>query len=213
VASEDELKGLLAAAGLPIPESVLARSLGEATAAIDLVGGVAVCKAVVPGLLHKSDAGGVVLGVFPDTIGEVFVRLKALGGEVLVERFVPGGVEVLVGITPSSLGRVLTVGVGGVLTEVIADAAVRVLPVSDDDVRGMIAETRLAQLLAGVRGAPAADCEALVRAVLGIVDATREWPDGFELDLNPITVLLDGCWILDAAYARSTARSDDGGHH
>ena len=141
------------------------------------------------------------------------MRLKALGGDVLVERFVPGGVEVLVGITPSSLGRVLTVGVGGVLTEVIADAAVRVLPVSEDDVRGMIAETRLAQLLAGVRGAPAADCEALIRAVLGIVDATREWQDGFEIDLNPITVLPDGCWILDAAYARSTALSDDGVHH
>jgi hypothetical protein len=126
---------------------------------------------------------------------------------------VPGGVEVLVGVTPSSLGRVLTVGVGGVLTEVIADAAVRVLPVSADDVRAMIAETRLARLLAGVRGAPAADAEALVRTVLGIVDATRDWPDGFELDLNPITVLTDGCWILDAAYARTTPCSDDGGHH
>ncbi len=212
-ASEDELKGLLASAGLPIPESVLARSIDEARAGVAAVGGVAVCKAVVPGLLHKSDAGGVVLGVRPDTIDEVFSRLKALGGDVLVERFVPGGVEVLVGVTPSSLGRVLTVGVGGVLTEVIADAAVRVLPVSDDDVRGMIADTRLARLLAGVRGAPAADAEALVRAVLGIVDATREWPDGFELDLNPITVLTDGCWILDAAYARVTARSNDGGHH
>jgi hypothetical protein len=212
-ASEDELKGLLASAGLPIPESVLARSIDEARAGVAAVGGVAVCKAVVPGLLHKSDAGGVVLGVRPDTIDEAFARLKALGGDVLVERFVPGGVEVLVGVTPSSLGRVLTVGVGGVLTEVIAEAAVRVLPVSADDVRAMIAETRLARLLAGVRGAPAADAEALVRAVLGIVDATREWPDGFELDLNPITVLTDGCWILDAAVARTTPRSDDGGHH
>ncbi len=212
-ASEDELKALLASAGLPIPESVLARSIDEARAGVVAVGGVAVCKAVVPGLLHKSDAGGVVLGVRPDTIDEAFARLKALGGDVLVERFVPGGVEVLVGVTPSSLGRVLTVGVGGVLTEVIADAAVRVLPVSADDVRAMIAETRLARLLAGVRGAPAADAEALVRTVLGIVDATRDWPDGFELDLNPITVLTDGCWILDAAYARTTPCSDDGGHH
>jgi acyl-CoA synthetase (NDP forming) len=212
-ASENEVKALLASAGLPIPESVLARSIDEARVGVEAVGGLAVCKAVVPGLLHKSDAGGVALGVRSGTIDEVFLRLKALGGDVLVERFVPGGVEVLVGITPSSLGRVLTVGVGGVLTEVIADAAVRVLPVGAADVRSMIAETKLAQLLAGVRGAPAADSEALVRAVLGIVDATREWPDGFELDLNPITVLPDGCWILDAAYARSTARTDDGGQH
>ncbi len=211
-ASEDELKGLLEAAGLPIPESVLATTLEQATAAIDQVGGVAVCKAVVPGLLHKSDAGGVVLGVTRANIGEIYERLVALGGDVLVERFVPGGIEVLVGITPSSLGRVLTVGVGGVLTEVIADAAVRVLPVSEQDVRSMIDETRLAMLLAGVRGAAPADVDALVAAVLGIADATREWPDGFELDLNPITVLPQGCWILDAAYSRPLEHSATGGH-
>ena len=211
-ASEDELKGLLEAAELPIPESVLATTLEQATAAIDEVGGVAVCKAVVPGLLHKSDAGGVVLGVTRANIGEIYERLVALGGDVLVERFVPGGIEVLVGITPSSLGRVLTVGVGGVLTEVIADAAVRVLPVSEQDVRSMIDETRLAMLLAGVRGAAPADVDALVAAVLGIADATREWPDGFELDLNPITVLPHGCWILDAAYSRPLEHSATGGH-
>ena len=211
--SEDELKGLLAATGLPIPESVLAPSVEQAIAAIDEVGGVAVCKAVVPGLLHKSDAGGVVLGVTRDNVSEVYERLVALGGDVLVERFVPGGVEVLVGITPSSLGRVLTVGVGGVLTEVIADATVRVLPVSEQDVRAMIDETRLAMLLAGVRGAAPADIDALVACVLGVADATREWPEGFELDLNPITVLPQGCWILDAAYSRPIESSATEGYY
>ncbi len=207
-ASEDDLKRAFAAAGLSIPESVLVSTADDARAAVERVGGTAVCKAVVPGLLHKSDAGGVILGVTAATIDLAFERLQALGGEVLVERMVPGGVEVLVGITPSSLGRVLTIGVGGVLTEVIADAAVRVLPVSDADIAAMIDETRLATLLAGVRGAAPADREALIRTVRGLVDATSGWADGFELDCNPITVLPQGCWILDAAYARP----DHGGH-
>ena len=199
--TEDELKGLLAGAGLPVPESVLVRSLEEARAAVPAVGGRAVCKAVVPGLLHKSDVGGVILDVRHDGIDDAWERISALGGDMLVERFVPGGVEALVGITPSPMGRVLTVGVGGVLTELVADAAVRVLPVDDADVEAMIDDTRLGRLLAGVRGAAPSDRAALVRTVLGLVDAVRDWPEGFELDLNPVTVLADGCWILDAAFA------------
>lgn len=211
-AGEDELKALLAGAGLPVPESVVVSSLDDARAAVTAVGGLAVCKAVVPGLLHKSDAGGVILSVTSDTIDDAFDRLRALGGDVLVERMVPGGVEVLVGLTPSSLGRVLTIGVGGVLTEVIADAAVAVLPVDDDEIRAMLARTRVGTLLAGVRGAPPADADALVAAVRGLLEATAGWADGFELDLNPVKVLPQGCWILDAAFTRPTATHTEGHH-
>ena len=200
-ASEKQVKEILASAGLPVPESVLVSSGAEAISAVSQVGGLAVCKAIVPGLLHKSDAGGVVLGVTAQNAVDVFNRLKALGGQVLVERFVQGGVEVIVGVTPSALGPVLTVGVGGVLTEIVADAAVRLLPVDEIDVREMIAETALAPMLAGARGAAPSDLDALVRVVVRLVECTREWPTGFELDLNPIAVLGDGCWILDAMYA------------
>jgi hypothetical protein len=134
--------------------------------------------------------------------------LAALGGKVLIERYVPNGVEVLVGITPSSLGRVLTVGVGGVLTEVFEDVAVRLLPVNEADVREMIGETRLGKLLGGVRGAPPADVEALVVAIIQVTEATSAWPDGFELDLNPITALPDGVWILDAMFAGARVEGD-----
>ena len=199
-ASEKEVKAILAAAGLPVPESVLVNSGADAIAATGRVGGSAVFKAVVPGLLHKSDAGGVVLGVTAADAGDVFDRLANLGGDVLVERFVRGGVEVIVGITPSPLGRVLTLGVGGVLTEIVASAAVRILPVDETDVREMIAETALAPLLAGARGAAASEINALVDMVLHVSLVTSTWPDGFELDINPVTVLPDGCWILDAMY-------------
>jgi acetate---CoA ligase (ADP-forming) len=199
-ASEKEVKALLAKAGVPIPESFLTSTLEEAQAALRSVGGRCVLKAVVPGLLHKSDAGGVIVGVTEETLAAGFAQVAALGGQVLVERMVPGGVEVIVGLTPSPLGRVLTVGVGGVLTEIVADAAVRVLPVDAQDVSEMIESTALSALLAGARGAPPADRAALIDAVLAIVDATCTWPSDGELDINPITVLTEGAWVLDAMF-------------
>jgi len=198
--SEKDLKSAFAAIGLPIPESILVNDVESAKKAVDEVGGVAVCKAVVPGLQHKSEAGGVVMKVTNTDIEEVFLRLASLGGQVLVERYVPDGVEVLVGITPSPLGRVLTVGVGGVWTEVFDDVALRLLPVNRTDIAEMISETRLAKLLAGVRGALPADTESLIETIFKLTNATSAWPDGFELDLNPITVLPDGPWILDAMF-------------
>ncbi len=199
-ASEKDLKELLAHAGLPIPESFVVTSGSDAVGAVGAVGGRAVFKAVVPGLLHKSDAGGVVLDVNAEKALDTFARLQALGGDVLVERFVPGGVEVLVGVSSSPMGRVLTVGVGGVLTEIVASAAVRVLPVSKLDIAQMISETTLDVLLAGARGAPSADREALVIAIDQLAQGVRDWPVDCELDINPVTVLEHGCWFLDAAY-------------
>jgi len=196
---EVELKAMLASVGLPIPESSLATTVDEAIAGVHHVGGRAVFKAVVPGLLHKSDAGGVLLDINEAAATNSFEQLKKLGGNVLVERYVPKGVEVLLGLTGSPLGRVLTLGVGGILTEIVADVAIRVLPVDYKTVEEMIDETRLASLLAGARGAAAANRESLIQTVLGIIEATRDWPLESELDINPISVG-ETAWILDAAY-------------
>lgn len=202
-AGEQELKDLLASAGIAVPRGRLAMSAADAEAAVREVGGRAVVKAVVPGLLHKSDAGGVIVGVTVPEAAEAWARARTLGGEVLVEEFVDEGVEALVGVSPSVLGPVITVGLGGVLTEVFHDVALRLLPVHHADVEAMVDETRLGALLAGVRGAPAADRAALVDLVLRVAAAVREWPVGFELDLNPVTVLPAGRGVraLDAAYA------------
>ena len=205
-ASEKDLKELFAQAGLPIPESLVVTSGSDVVGAVGTVGGRAVFKAVVPGLLHKSDAGGVVLDVSAEKAVDTFARLQTLGGDVLVERFVPGGVEVLVGVSSSPMGRVLTVGVGGVLTEIVASAAVRVLPVSKWDITQMISETTLDVLLAGARGAPAADREALVIAIDQLAQGVRDWPVDCELDINPVTVLEHGCWFLDAAYVEPSTQ-------
>lgn len=200
---EDALKQALARLGLPVPVGRVATDRDDAVAAVAEAGGRAVLKAVVPGLLHKSEAGGVVLDVTAEQAPEVFDRLAALGGEVLVEEMVPGGVEALVGTTDSPLGRVLTVGVGGVLTEVVADVALGLLPVDRQDVEEMLDETRLARLLEGVRGQGRADRDALVETVLAVAAVAAGLPPGAELDLNPVTVLSEGAGarILDAALA------------
>ncbi|WP_431473740.1 acetate--CoA ligase family protein [Ornithinimicrobium sp. W1665] len=200
---EDALKQALARHGLPVPVGRIALDRADAVAAVEEAGGLAVLKAVVPGLLHKSDAGGVVLAVTAEAAPDVFDRLAAMGGSVLVEEMVPGGVEALVGTTDSPLGRVLTVGVGGILTELVADVALRLLPVDRQDVEEMLDETRLARLLDGVRGQGPADRAALVDTVLAVADVAAALPPGAELDLNPVTVLAQGrgARILDAALA------------
>ncbi len=209
-AGEQEMKALLSAAGIPVPGGRVAASAADAAAAVADVGGRAVFKAVVPGLLHKSDAGGVIVGVTAEEAAPAWEKVASLGGEVLVEEMVSGGVEALVGLAPSPLGTVLTVGVGGVLTEVLHDVALRVLPVGRDDVEAMVDETRLGALLAGVRGAAPADREALVEAVLRLCEVTQAWPQGFELDLNPVTALAtgNGVRVLDAAYIAPTGHQE-----
>lgn len=204
-AGEQELKALLAEAGLAVPVGRVVDDVGQARAVVEQVGGLAVLKAVVPGLVHKTEAGGVCLNITVDTAAETFARLAALGGQVLVEEMVGSGVEALVGIAPSPLGPVLTVGPGGVLTELLDDVALRLLPVTRSDVEQMLDETRLARLLAGVRGSAPADRSALVDTILRVADVVSTWPAGFELDLNPVTALQQGqgVRILDAAYIAS----------
>jgi acyl-CoA synthetase (NDP forming) len=199
-ASEVEVKALLAGAGLPVPRSRVVVTAQDAVAAVGDVGGRAVLKAVVPGMLHKTEAGGVALGVTRAEAAATYARLAALGGQVLVEEMVDGGAELLVGLTPTPLGQVLTLASGGVLTEVLDDAVFRLLPVTEDDARAMVADLRGAAVLHGVRGRPPLDVGALVRLLVDVSRVVGDWPPGYELDLNPVTVLEDGVRVLDAAY-------------
>jgi succinyl-CoA synthetase beta subunit len=198
--SEVELKAMLTAAGLPVPRGRLASGPDDAAAAIEEVGGHAVLKAVVPGMLHKTEAGGVALGVTVTAAGETYDRLAALGGEVLVEEMVEGGAELLIGVAPTPLGQVLTLASGGVLAEALDDAVFRLLPVTGEDAREMVEELRGAAVLRGVRGRPALDAEAVARLLVDVSAVVTGWPAGYELDLNPVVVLPEGVRILDAAY-------------
>ena len=208
-ATEVEMKALWKKVGIPVPLSVVVSEEKEIQAAIKFVGGRAVLKAVVPGLLHKSEAGAVALDINADTAQATFISLSQLSGkgiknDVLVETFIPKGVEALVGVTSSALGKVLTIGVGGILTEIISDVSIRLLPVDESTVRQMITETRLAPLFAGARGSAPADIEAFIATVLRIAEVASTFPESSELDINPLTVLPQGVWVLDTAYSIST---------
>ena len=208
-ATEVEMKALWKKVGIPVPLSVVVSEEKEIQTAIKFVGGRAVLKAVVPGLLHKSEAGAVALDINADTAQATFISLSQLSGkgiknDVLVETFIPKGVEALVGVTSSALGKVLTIGVGGILTEIISDVSIRLLPVDESTVRQMITETRLAPLFAGARGSAPADVEAFIATVLRIAEVASTFPESSELDINPLTVLPQGVWVLDTAYSIST---------
>lgn len=208
-ASEVELKGIWSSAGISVPLSEVVESKELVLQAIKNVGGRCVMKAIVPGLLHKSEAGGVALNITETDGIETFERLSHIGsaGEVnsvLIETFIPKGVETLVGITSSSLGKVLTIGVGGVLTEIISDVSVRLLPVDEKIIEEMIDETRLKSLFAGPRGSEPSDVKAFISTVMKISEVVQGWPHGCELDINPLTVLPQGAYVLDSAYSLGT---------
>ena len=200
-ATEVELKRLLASAGIAVPRGTAVDSPETATETVHELGGLAVMKA--QGLPHKTEAGGVVLGVTPDLAAETYIQLTTLApgdASVLVEEQVPSGMELLVGITPSPLGQVLTLGAGGILTEVLDDVAVRLLPVDEFDIRDMLSEIRVSRLLAGHRGTLPADVTALIALLCRLQELVVTWPDGFSLDLNPVVALPDRAVALDAVY-------------
>ncbi|MDT0487578.1 MULTISPECIES: acetate--CoA ligase family protein [Streptomyces] len=203
-ATEPELKALLAEAGITVPRGRIVDSEDDAARAVQEVEGRAVFKAVVPGLLHKTEAGGVKLGVTPDTAVDAFRQIAALGGSVLVEELADDGVELIVGVHSSDLGPVLTAGLGGIFTEILDDVSHRLLPLRPGEGAEMLAELRGTALLDGARGGQAVDKAAAAETLHRVADLVQDWPQGYSLDLNPVRVLPQGAVVLDAALTAQT---------
>lgn len=194
----------LARFGIRQPRTHLATSAQEAASAATSFGAPVAMKIVSPDIPHKTEAGGVRLGVVGGdaaraTFEEIAANARAhapaarIDG-VELQEMVPDGVEILLGVsTDDQLGPILTVGLGGVLTEVLRDAAQRPVPVSRAEARRMLAELRSSQVLEGVRGRPAADVDALLDAMLSISALADAWRDRKpEIDINPVVVLKRG---------------------
>jgi acyl-CoA synthetase (NDP forming) len=203
-----EIRGLelLAAHGVPVIPWHLARSGDEAVAAARELGYPVVVKIVSPEILHKTDIGGVALGLGDDErVREAFARVVAAAGDAhvdgaLVAPMREGGVELIVGVVRDpQWGLTLAVGLGGVWVEVAADTSLRVLPVGEADVREMLDELRGSALLKGARGSRAADFEQLVQTIVAFAQlAERLGPTLVSIEVNPLRV--DGATIeaLDA---------------
>jgi acetyl coenzyme A synthetase (ADP forming)-like protein len=200
----DEATELLGAAGITCAASRVATSLDAALQAADAIGYPIVLKGLGPALLHKTERRAVALdlGGAKDArmaYEDLATRLGTDMTAVLVQKMLPKGVEMLVGVIDDPLfGPLIACGTGGVLVDVLADTAFRLHPLTAADGTSMLNELRGARLLRGYRGAPPVDETALQQVVLRISELITTAPEIQELDLNPVVVLPSGAFVADA---------------
>ncbi len=200
----DEGRRLLAAAGIASAATRSVANAGEAVAEADRIGYPVALKAVGPALLHKTERNAVRLNLIDAAAVRAVARQfeAQFAGEMsgmIVQRMVPGGVEMLVGaIQDPTFGPIVVCGSGGVLVELLGDTAFRLHPVTDRDAGEMVDELKGAALLRGFRGAPPADEAALRETILRVSGLLSVCPEIQELDLNPVKVLRNGACAVDA---------------
>jgi acetyl coenzyme A synthetase (ADP forming)-like protein len=199
-----DVADVLHALQIDAPAMSMAFSSNDAMEAAMRIGFPVALKACGPQLLHKSDSGGVRLSL-PDesSVVTAFEELSSSLGDrmtgAVVQEMVADGVEMMVGATlDGAFGRVLGVGAGGTLVELLGDVAFRLHPLTDIDPEGMLAGLRCRRLLEGFRGAPASDMAALRDAILRISALLEICPEVQELDINPLKVSHIGVSALDA---------------
>jgi acyl-CoA synthetase (NDP forming) len=193
----DDVEEVLGSFGIRLPQSLVVETADEAVAAAAKIGRPVAVKVLSPSALHKSDLGGVLLGVQgDDAVREAFEKVTSVVDEVegvLVQEMVTGGHEILVGMTEDPLfGPLIVFGMGGVLVEVVGDVSFRITPVTDVEASEMVREIKSAKLLEGYRSYPAGDIpavEEVIRRVSALADAI---PEIREMDLNPVMVLAPG---------------------
>jgi acetate---CoA ligase (ADP-forming) len=202
--SEVEAKRVLAAAGIPVVPERLAASPEEAVAAAEALGLPCVLKIVSAQIQHKSEMGGVLLGL--DSAAAVRAgyatlleraRTHAPDAQVqgvLVAPMVRGGVETILGVQRDPVfGPVVLFGLGGILVEVLKDVTLRIAPFDEDEALAMLREVKGYPILEGVRGRPRADIPALARALAQLSVFADANADALEtLDVNPFIVLPEG---------------------
>ncbi|MBI4261157.1 MAG: acetate--CoA ligase family protein [Actinobacteria bacterium] len=203
----DEVARLLSCYGIPLAEWRLADTPEEAGAAAAELGGRVALKAVAPTLVHKTEAGAVRLSLEgPDAVRTaaegMAARVREAGHEVqrfLVQRMVPQGVEMLVGVVHDpSFGPVVAVGAGGTQVELLRDVEVRITPLTDVDAAEMVRQLATFPLLDGYRGMPRTDVPALEDVLLRVSALVDHHPEIAEMDCNPVMMLPDGAVIVDA---------------
>jgi len=155
---------------------------------------------ISPSAVHKSDVGGVALDVSGrDAIVEAYEQVTSVVEDaegVLIQEFVSGGHEILVGMVEDpNFGPLIVFGLGGVFVELIGDVAFRIHPLSDLDAREMIADVKSARLLEGYRGGDPGDIEAVIDALLRVSALIEDLPEVFEMDLNPVKVGTPGSGV------------------
>jgi len=209
--AESEAREVIAAYGFRGPRSARASSASEASDAAEQIGYPVVLKIISPQILHKSDVGGVRVGLANrEAIDEAYAQMVARAGVaaphasidgVLVQEQVTGGREVILGMARDpQFGPLLMFGLGGIYVEVLKDVAFRIAPLAGGEAEAMIREVRAFPILQGVRGEAPADLAALVQDILRLSQLVTDFPEISEIDINPLFVKPagEGTVALDA---------------
>jgi len=206
---EHEAKSLCSIYGLPITRFIVSKTEDEAVEAARELGFPVVLKIVSPQVLHKSDAGGVLIDIKDEEgvragYNRILenVKAKVPGAKItgiLVQEMAPSSTEVIVGSTKDpTFGQTIMFGLGGIFVEVLKDVSFRLVPITRKDAEEMIREIRSYKILEGARGMLEADQEALVDILLKTSRMLMECPEIAEFDMNPVLVYEKGAKIVDA---------------
>jgi acyl-CoA synthetase (NDP forming) len=218
--TEDEVRQVLHAFGLPLVAGSIARTAEDAAALAAVLGFPVVAKLSSPQVQHKSDIGGVQLNLMSEqavraAFDGIVQRARQHGvtvNGVLVQPMVAGGVETIIGVTEDPLfGCLVAFGLGGIHVEILRDVAFRIAPLTDRDADALVRGIRGFSLLQGYRSQPPADVNALQEALLRVSQLVEDVPEILELDFNPVIALPagQGCRIVDA---RIRVGLTQGGH-
>ena len=203
--SPAEMAALLTAYGLPIAPQAICITIADAVRAAETISYPVALKALGRGIVHKTEAGGVFLGIanqaaleaaFTDLQTRLGTALKAC----LVQRMTKGDAELILGITrDAQFGPMLVIGAGGILVELLHDVALAQVPVSPAAARDLLGGLRVSALLRGIRGKPPLAIEAVVDCIVRLSWLAHDHRDRLsELDINPLIVDQAGCTIVDA---------------
>ncbi|HET6501325.1 MAG TPA: acetate--CoA ligase family protein, partial [Amycolatopsis sp.] len=203
-----EGKRICDAYGIPTPREGLATTAEEAATLAGEIGGPVACKIVSPDILHKTEAGGVIVGVEgADDVRAAFDRIIANARAyqasaeitgVQVQQMLAGGQEVIVGATTDpTFGKVVAFGLGGVLVEVLKDVTFRLAPLDVTEAKSMLDGIEAAEMLRGVRGGEAVDADALAEVIHLVSTLVTDFPEIREFDLNPVFATASGACAAD----------------
>lgn len=207
--SESEGYDLLREYGVPVPAFESVTSPKAAGEAAERIGFPVVMKIISPQIVHKSDAGGVVVGVgSKDQAAAAYTKIVESAKEydcnaeivgVIVEEQAAPGLELIIGgKTDPAFGKVLTFGMGGTLVELMKDVTLRILPISEDEIRCMVREINAYPLITGYRGMKPRDEEGLVQTILSVARFFEEAVNVVEFDINPLRLYEQGSLAVDA---------------
>jgi acetyl coenzyme A synthetase (ADP forming)-like protein len=203
-----EGKLLCDAYGIKVPQEGVAGSAEEAVKRASGMGFPVVMKIVSPDILHKTEAGGVIVGVKSadearTAYDKIIANAKAYRANaqitgVQVQQMLAGGQEVIIGaVTDGSFGKLVAFGLGGVLVEVLKDITFRLAPATRDDALSMLDGIQAAEMLKGVRGGDPVDRDALADMIVSVSQLVNDYPEISELDLNPVFATKNGAIAAD----------------